>query len=361
MGLRYSSNQDSGWNASPPADVPGDTSQANKVEWSKHRDKLSKPIRDNVNNINSDLLAFVDWDTLDRSADYTTLVSDSNRLIDVTGTTTITLGNAPSMGLDYRVIIKCLSGQTTVSTINTIDGSPASRLLNPGDSESYFVSAPGTGYISIRNLASITTDDKMNLVIGASIVATFATITTFTVAPTDRTAFWLDQRLDITDATALVGTVTGIVFGTDPEVDPTTITIVEASATDLSLSLTAVQAITPPVDNLAVFDNQGQVKDGGTPFDYNTQAQQDGWIDLPGGITMQWGFWTVNGSGGTTTVTYPKAFSAGPYSVVATTHDPGNTGGSGNAAVTTITTDPASFVVSKTNNDELHWQAIGPT
>lgn len=57
------------------------------------------------------------------------------------------------------------------------------------------------------------------------------------------------------------------------------------------------------------------------PFGDST-ISETGYIDLPGGLTMQWG--TGSTTGGTATITFPKAFSNTPFSMCAT--DLGATG-----------------------------------
>ncbi len=52
----------------------------------------------------------------------------------------------------------------------------------------------------------------------------------------------------------------------------------------------------------------------GAPFGQSVISGQ-GWIDIPGGLTLQWG--TGSMTGGTVTLNWPKSFSASPYSCLA--------------------------------------------
>ncbi|MCZ7932182.1 hypothetical protein O9X90_07645 [Agrobacterium leguminum] len=53
----------------------------------------------------------------------------------------------------------------------------------------------------------------------------------------------------------------------------------------------------------------------------NSTIGSSGWVDLAGGLTMQWGTGTT--TSGRATVTFPKAFSAAPFSMCATDNGAG--------------------------------------
>ncbi|WAC26441.1 gp53-like domain-containing protein [Ancylobacter sp. SL191] len=94
----------------------------------------------------------------------------------------------------------------------------------------------------------------------------------------------------------------------------------------------------------------------------------NGWIDLHGGLTLQWG--NGNTASGTATITFPKAFSASPYSVV------GIDGGAlswttTNATFLGVSTRTSTTCIFRSVNwtgsamvldvAGFFWMAIGPT
>jgi len=93
-----------------------------------------------------------------------------------------------------------------------------------------------------------------------------------------------------------------------------------------------------------------------------------GWIDLSGGLTMQWG--SGNTSSGSQTVTFPKAFSAVPYTVVgidraASGWSTSNASFLGTAAISasqctfrSVTWNGSGMILTTTS---FAWLAVGPT
>ncbi|MCX5516245.1 gp53-like domain-containing protein [Kaistia algarum] len=105
-----------------------------------------------------------------------------------------------------------------------------------------------------------------------------------------------------------------------------------------------------------------------TPVFGSASLSGSGYYRFPDGLTMQWG--TYSSTGGSGTVTFPIAFSGGPYSVLAI--DGGASGwstsnatflgyASGNATTATfkyVNWNGSAFV---TSNCFIQWFAIGPT
>jgi hypothetical protein len=90
----------------------------------------------------------------------------------------------------------------------------------------------------------------------------------------------------------------------------------------------------------------------------------NGYVKLPGGIIIQWGFVTTP-SGGPTTVTFPTAFSAGAFNIQATVVSDGGSANAGLAFVASVPT-ATSFPVGALTADTgawaartVYWQAIG--
>lgn len=103
------------------------------------------------------------------------------------------------------------------------------------------------------------------------------------------------------------------------------------------------------------------------PFGDST-ISDTGYLDLPGGLTMQWG--TGSTTGGTLTVTFPKAFSSPPFSMCAT--DLGAVGwsttnatflGIGSRTATTAVLRSVNWTGSAMALATAHfgYMAIGPT
>ena len=151
MGTKYTTNTEIGYNSSPPADN-GSVSDSNKLTWSKHKTKLGDPVLVLAQAINTDLLDYVDVEGKLKTAAYTTIADDDRRVIECTGSPTITLGAAATMGAGYRVTVKNKStGTVTVATSDTIDGSGSSRTLSQYQSETYTVDQAAGDYLLTSN------------------------------------------------------------------------------------------------------------------------------------------------------------------------------------------------------------------
>lgn len=157
MGTKYSTNSASGYNSSPPPD-DGSTGSDNLVTWEKHKKKLADPVKTLAEAINTDLVAWADVSPTAKAINYTTLTSDHLRVIETTSSITVTLGATSSMGAGYEVTVKAVSGTTTVSTGQTIDGSASDRTLAAGEAETYVVNNSGSGYMLKQNKGITTTE-----------------------------------------------------------------------------------------------------------------------------------------------------------------------------------------------------------
>jgi len=85
-------------------------------------------------------------------------------------------------------------------------------------------------------------------------------------------------------------------------------------------------------------------------------AGTDGYVKLPGGVILQWGF--NSGGGSTETVTYPLAFPTAVFAVTLTRLNGGDSGGSGTVPVLRATPGLSSCSVSSPN-DDFYWMAVG--
>ena len=155
MGTQYPSQTTATYNANPPAD-DGSVSAANKVFWSTIKSKLGDPTYNLVVAINSALLAALDTSATTQSTAYTTTASDHLKPINVTGTTTIKLGDSATMGVGYMPIVNNTgAGVVTVSLLtasDTLDGTVNGTIaLQPKQSAIYCQNQAGTGYTTIAS------------------------------------------------------------------------------------------------------------------------------------------------------------------------------------------------------------------
>ena len=115
-----------GYNASPPTDDGAETAN-NTVEWAKHKDKLTDPIRtyaDSIKTNTSSAFAVVFGGKNTQGGNYTVLTSDAGKTIAASGTSTITLLASATAGSGFRFRVQNV-GTATV----TIDGN-ASETIN---------------------------------------------------------------------------------------------------------------------------------------------------------------------------------------------------------------------------------------
>jgi len=122
MGTKYTTLSASGYNSSPPSD-DGSATESNRVYWSTIKTKLGDPVYNWISSIDSALVTYVNVGPTPKSSAYTTVAADHLTTIEVTGTTTITLGAVASMGAGYTVRI-LNNGSGTV----TVDGSGAETI-----------------------------------------------------------------------------------------------------------------------------------------------------------------------------------------------------------------------------------------
>ena len=155
MGTKYSSQSSSGYSASPPAD-DGSTTEANKVKWSTVRTKLTDVLKTFTEAVNTDLVEHFDVGPISKSSAFTTTAAENMQTIEVSGTTTITLGSATSMGAGYKATIKNVDASLTTtiarSGSDTIDGATSLTLSSQYDSYTLQVNASTDGYHILSNV-----------------------------------------------------------------------------------------------------------------------------------------------------------------------------------------------------------------
>src|ERR1700704_4017453 len=137
MGTKYTTQSASGYNSSPPAD-DGSQVAANLVTWAGVKTKLADPIKTLADAENTALVAALDLSARAISSPDTAIASDHWKTLQVTGSTTITLSSAASMGAGYEVGIF-----NTGTGVVTVTPGAASDTIN-GVSASVTVSIKGT-------------------------------------------------------------------------------------------------------------------------------------------------------------------------------------------------------------------------
>lgn len=153
MGEKYTTESISGYNSAPPAD-DGTETEANKVKWATHKDKLSDPIKTQVANIDTKLLAMADVGPNSKAVNYTTLTTDHQKTIEVSvAGVTITLLAVTSAPEGYTIKVKNTSGGAIFvdgTASEEIDGSTTALTVVANESTSVQLNQAKTAYISLQ-------------------------------------------------------------------------------------------------------------------------------------------------------------------------------------------------------------------
>lgn len=154
MGSKFQSQSISGYNASPPSD-DGTASSANQLKWSNTKSKIGDPLKTYIEDIEAALLTYFDESAVNKTTSYTTVADDNNRIMNVTASVTLSLGDAGTMGAGYVVTVKnSHSSAITVSRgtgTDTLDGSVSDFTLQPGHVIVCTVNEALDGYLIIGN------------------------------------------------------------------------------------------------------------------------------------------------------------------------------------------------------------------
>lgn len=131
MGTKYSSVSVSGYNDTPPSDAGAQTAE-NQVTWSKHETKLSGPLNTAIIAINAALVTHFNAGPDAKTTTYTTVAGDHGKLLECSGTFTLSLLDAATATAGYWLIVKNTGvGTITVDTDtggDQIDGSASVAL-----------------------------------------------------------------------------------------------------------------------------------------------------------------------------------------------------------------------------------------
>lgn len=150
MGSKYTTQSASGYNSSPPPD-DGSVTASNKITWAGIKSKLADAIKTLADAINSQLVNALDYSATSTSVNYTTVAGDNEKLIEATGTITISLGDAATMGAGYRAeVYNKGTGTVTVAlatNTNTLAGQVNGTVtLPPGASMLFVMAQSAIGY-----------------------------------------------------------------------------------------------------------------------------------------------------------------------------------------------------------------------
>lgn len=155
MGTKYTTETISGYNNSPPID-DGTQSDANKVKWATIKDKITDPVKDQVANIDTKLVAMADVGPDAKTTAYTTVAGDHQKTIEVTtASLTMTLLAIASAPTGYTVTVKNSSGGTIdvdATGSETIDGSATAITLADNETLIVQLNQAETGYISLQQV-----------------------------------------------------------------------------------------------------------------------------------------------------------------------------------------------------------------
>lgn len=140
-----------GYNSNPPSD-DGAQNAANQVTWSKHKTKIGDPLKTAVEDLNTNVYAafakrFLASKTA-LAADYTPVAADYGKLLAVSGSRTITMTGASTLGEGWHVtVVNIGSGIVTLS--GTINGQSFIELPNLHDSA--VIMSDGSDFVAVIN------------------------------------------------------------------------------------------------------------------------------------------------------------------------------------------------------------------
>lgn len=163
MGTKYSSNAESGYNATPPAD-DGTVSEANKVKWSTIKTKLGDPIKSLAETINSELVTHFDHGPTALTTNTTLGASHYEQFIQVSGSgVTLTLSDAATLGAGWNCEIHSTDSSNDVSIAratasDTINSLSNNFVLLPLQSVKVLVNAAANGFI-VRDFSNLQSTD----------------------------------------------------------------------------------------------------------------------------------------------------------------------------------------------------------
>jgi len=152
MGSKYTSQTQSGYNASPPPD-DGSVQASNKVSWSTMvKAKIGDPVLALAQAINSALVTFTNFGSRAVTATDSVAAADHMKTIEASGTFTESLPDAAATGAGFIVTVKNIgTGVITVAlttAADTLDTTVNGTLKLPQKCVARFkINDAATGYI----------------------------------------------------------------------------------------------------------------------------------------------------------------------------------------------------------------------
>ena len=189
MGSKYTTQSVSGYNSSPPAD-DGTQSESNKVKWSTVKTKIGDPLNTFAAAADAAILEALNYGTNTQAGNYATVAGDNGKVVQVTGSGTVTLIAASTATSNYRVYI--YNGHSAAITVarsgsDTINGASKNLSIAPGQLVCFQANAAANGYLTgISALCADQTDPSKQAVFSMSGITT-GTVRTITVPDADVT------------------------------------------------------------------------------------------------------------------------------------------------------------------------------
>jgi len=161
----YSKPSISGYNNNPPSD-DGSNTAANEITWSKHKTKLTDPIKTLVDSMNTNIDTLADSlfgkAVTSISSNTNLATSDYGKLIVSTGTTTLTLLDGADAGSNFVFVVRNNDSSLDLTigrNGNNINGVAADDTISPNKSAIYF--CDGTNWFSMDAGATFLDEDDM--------------------------------------------------------------------------------------------------------------------------------------------------------------------------------------------------------
>ena len=342
MGIKYSTVVISGYNSAPPSDSGAQTDE-NKIKWSTHKIKLGDPLNNAIVAIDSALVTAFAQEALLKTTNYTTTAGDHQKLLEVTGTNTISLYDASTGGAGYQINV--LNTGVAVVTVgratagNTINGVAGNWTLNPGNGASFRVNSTNNGYDVIAT--ALSTGAGLADVLHTTGNETKAGVLTLTGVPLVSMPL---ARIDFKDTSQ---TLPAGLFAWQSTANTFRIIRNLAAAGDFS---SATFPVTFGTTDIAIFSSNVGGADGTAPTHFVTKGQLDakvygGQVSSVGGAVYLPSGWSSSRTAlGNYTVTHNLGTTS--YAPVITA-----AGGGTHAAYFALATN--SFQVATTNTGSL--------